>query len=326
MKIAIIGSGIAGNVAAYHLRRNHDITVFEAGDYVGGHTNTIDVEEDGRCIAVDTGFIVFNDRTYPDFIRLLDELEQPSKPSVMSFSVQNEASGLEYNGSSLNALFTQRRNVVRPRFWHMVRDILRSIARRRWPSTRRVRLKRSASTWQRGPIRRSFCTTISVQWRPPSGRPSHRRSLICRCVSMVRFFSNHGLLQLKDRPQWRVVEGGSREYVRKLTAGHRDRIRLSTPVESISRLGGQVQIRARGLAAEQFDHVFIACHSDQALRLLADPTPTEREVLGAIPYQENEAVTAYRCEPDAHPSTLLGRRGITTSRVTAAPMLQLLTT
>lgn len=290
MKIAIIGTGIAGNVAAYHLRRNHDITVFEAGDYVGGHTNTIDVEEEGRRFAVDTGFIVFNDRTYPDFIRLLDELKQPSKPSVMSFSVQNEASGLEYNGSSLNGLFTQRRNVARPHFWRMVRDILRF--NREAPLA--IDDGGAAETIGEYLSARSYSPQFLHDYLGPmaaaiwSAEPQTVADMPLRFL--VRFFSNHGLLQLKDRPQWRVVEGGSREYVRKLTAGHRDRIRVSTPVESISRLGGQVQVRARGLEAEQFDHAFVACHSDQALRLLADPTPVEREVLSAIPYQENEAV------------------------------------
>ena len=290
MKIAIVGTGIAGNVAAYHLRRNHDITVFEAGDYIGGHTNTVDVEEDGSSISIDTGFIVFNDRTYPDFIRLLGEIGQSSQPSVMSFSVQNERSGLEYNGSSLNGLFSQRLNAIRPPFWRMVRDILRfneeaplALLPMQAPTTIGGYLSRENYSAQflddyLGPM-------AAAIW---SAEPSSVADM--PLGFLVRFFQNHGLLQLKDRPVWRVVEGGSREYVKKLVAGHRDRIRLSTPVQSISRLGSHVQVRARGLEAEQFDHVFIACHSDQALRLLADPTDAERDVLGAIRYQENEAV------------------------------------
>lgn len=290
MKIAIVGTGIAGNVAAYRLRRNHDITVFEAGDYVGGHTNTVDVHEEETTIPVDTGFIVFNDRTYPEFLRLLAEIGQPSKPSVMSFSVQNECSRLEYNGSSLNGLFCQRLNAMRPAFWRMVRDILRfnreaplALLPMQSPGTIGDFLERENYSGQF--LDDYLAPMAAAIW---SAEPSTVADMPLEFL--VRFFRNHGLLQLKDRPVWHVVEGGSREYVRKLVAGHRDRIRLSTPVESISRFGSHVQVKARGIEAEQFDHVFIACHSDQALRMLADPTAAEHAVLGAIGYQENEAV------------------------------------
>lgn len=289
MKIAIIGTGIAGNVAAYHLRREHDITVFEANDYIGGHTNTVDVEEDGRTIAIDTGFIVFNDRTYPNFIQLLDEIGQESRKSVMSFSVQNARTGLEYSGSSLNGLFAQRSNLVRPPFIRMVRDILR------FNEEAQTALDvESAATVGEYVTRNRYSVEFVNDYLVPmvaaiwSAEPLVVREMPLKFL--VRFFRNHGLLQLKDRPIWHVISGGSREYVRKLVAGHRDRIRLSTPVESVSRLGNHVQIKARGCDPEQFDHVFIACHSDQALAMLADPTEAEREVLGAIPYQENEAV------------------------------------
>ncbi len=290
MKIAIVGTGIAGNVAAYELRKRHDITVFESNDYVGGHTNTVEVEDDGRRIAIDTGFIVFNDRTYPRFVRLLDQIGQASRKSVMSFSVRCDRTGLEYCGSSLNGLFTQRRNLVRPSFLRMVRDILRF--NREAPSALdSVRVNITVGDYlAKGGYSREFLKDYLGPMAAAIWSAEPVKVVEMPLGFVVRFFHNHGLLQLKDRPVWRVIEGGSREYVAKLVAGHRDRIRLSTPVESISRLGTHVQVKARGLEPERFDHVFVACHSDQALAILADPTRAEREVLGAIPYQRNEAV------------------------------------
>lgn len=290
MKIAIVGTGIAGNVVAYLLRQEHDITVFEANDYIGGHTNTVEVEEDGRRLAIDTGFIVFNDRTYPNFIRLLDELGQDSQPSDMSFSVQSERTGLEYCGSSLNRLFAQRSNLFRPSFHRMVRDILR------FNEEAPRALKTADDDVSIGDFlaARGYSPEFRDDYLVPmtaaiwSAEPVAVRDMPLRFL--VRFFRNHGLLELKNRPTWRVIRGGSRQYVDKLVAGHRDRIRLACPVESISRRGGQVQVKARGCEVERFDHVFLACHSDQALALLTDPTPAEREVLGAIAYQPNEAV------------------------------------
>ena len=291
MRIAIVGSGIAGNVAAYHLRRDHDITVFEANDYIGGHTNTVDVEEDGRTLAIDTGFIVFNDHTYPNFISLLDELGQASKETVMSFSVRSDDGRLEYNGSNLNGLFAQRRNLARPSFIRMVRDILR------FNREAVLDIQDAANSgltvgeylaregYSRGFADDYLIPMTAAIW---SAEPVQVEDM--PLLFLVRFFKNHGLLQLKDRPVWHVIEGGSREYVRKLTAGHRDRIRLSTPVESVSRMGDHVQVKPVGGESEQFDHVFLACHSDQALGMLADPTEEERAVLGAIRYQSNEAV------------------------------------
>ena len=290
MKIAIVGTGIAGNVAAHYLNRQHDITVFEANDYIGGHTNTVEVEEDGRRIAVDTGFIVFNDRTYPNFVRLLDELGQSSQSSVMSFSVRSAASGLEYNGSSLNGLFAQRRNLLRPSFIRMIRDILRfndeaPAALHDVADEVTVGSYLTSNAYSAAFMDDYLVPMAAAIWSAEPGRVADMPVKF-----LVRFFRNHGLLQLKDRPIWRVIQGGSREYVEKLVAGHRHRIRLATPVESISRLGTHVQVKAKGGDPEQFDHAFIACHSDQALALLADPTDAEREVLEAIPYQKNEAV------------------------------------
>jgi predicted NAD/FAD-binding protein len=290
MRIAVIGTGIAGNVAAWHLSREHDITVFEAGDHIGGHTHTHEVEQAGQNYNVDTGFIVFNDWTYPNFIQLLEQLGVTSQPSAMSFSVRAEPSGLEYNGTSLNTLFAQRRNLLRPSFWRMIRDILRFnreapallagtgddlnlgdyLAQQRYSRefVDHYIIPMGAAIWSTDPV--------TLQRFPAR--------------FFVRFFHNHGMLSVDRRPQWRVIRGGSARYVERLTAPFRDRIRLNTPVEWIRRLPDRVLVKARGLETERFDAVFMACHSDQALRLLADPSPLEQEVLGAIPYQENEAV------------------------------------
>lgn len=290
MKIAIVGTGIAGNVAAYHLNRDHDITVFEANHYVGGHTNTSTIDDDAAGpLAIDTGFIVFNDRTYPNFVNLLDELGVESIASEMSFSVRADQPHLEYNGSHLNGLFAQRTNLLRPSFIRLIRDILRF--NKRAPEL----LDRDASPTL-GEFLRSgnYSPQFIDRYLIPMGaaiwsaEPHMMFGMPARFF--VRFFVNHGLLSLKDRPTWRVIRGGSREYVNKLIAGHRHAIRLNTPVESITRRANRVLLKARGSKMESFDRVVLACHSNQALAMLADPTPAEREILGAIVYQQNEAV------------------------------------
>ncbi|NIW24992.1 MAG: NAD(P)-binding protein [Gammaproteobacteria bacterium] len=290
LKVAVVGTGIAGNVAAYRLAREHDITVFEADSRIGGHTNTLDIEYDGRQYAVDTGFIVFNDRTYPNFIALLDELGVGWRDSDMSFSVQHETIGLEYNGTTYNSLFAQRSNLLRPSFYRMIRDIVRF--NREAPAL----LEPGASAlsldeyladgrYSREFIEHYIIPMGAAIW---STQPQLMGEMPARFF--VRFFENHGLLNVYDRPTWRVVEGGSSRYVDKLVAGHRDRIRLNTPVEAVRRVPGGVEIKARGLETERFDHVFFACHSDDALEMLTDATPAEREVLGAIPYEHNDVV------------------------------------
>jgi len=290
MKIAIIGTGIAGNVAAYNLRQHHDITVFESGAYIGGHTNTFDVDEAGTTHAVDTGFIVFNDHTYPNFIGLLDEIGQESQPSAMSFSVQQQDTGLEYAGSSLNTLFAQRSNLLRPAFYRMIRDILR-FNKESLPDADCLD---DAETIGAYFTQKNYGNEFIEQYLVPmaaaiwSAEPGAVLDMPFKFL--VRFFANHGLLQTSDRPTWRVIKGGSREYVRKLTAGHRDRIRLNSPVQAIRRVGDNIELHSASGGEERFDCVFVACHSDQALELLADPTAAEREVLGAIRYQANEAI------------------------------------
>ena len=290
MRIAIVGTGIAGNVAAYRLRDRYDITVYEAADYVGGHTNTVDIEEGPRRLAVDTGFIVFNDRTYPNFIRILDELGQPSQPSQMSFSVHAADGSLEYNGSSLNGLFAQRRNLLRPSFHRMVRDILRFNRTALTETSKIIDTISLGEFLRQGGYGSHFRDDYLVPMAAAIWSAEPCAVLDMPAEFLVRFFKNHGLLQLQDRPQWRVVKGGSREYVRRLVDGHHDRIRLNSPVRQIRRSADGVEISTAEGGREWYDYAFVACHSDQALRMLAEPTRVETEVLGAIGYQRNEAV------------------------------------
>ncbi len=290
MRIAVVGTGIAGNTVAWRLRDRHDITVFEAADYIGGHTNTIDVEEDGGTFPVDTGFIVFNEHTYPNFIRMLEAIGQPSKPSNMSFSVHSADDRIEYTGSSLNGLFAQRRNLLRPSFYRMVADIMRfnrEAAGDILAHGRHLTLGEYLSSYGYGDAFRDnyLVPMVAAIW---SAEPESVMDM--PALFLVRFFKNHGLMRIGDHLQWRVIEGGSREYVKRLVAGHRHCIRLGNPVTSIRRTPCGVEITSPAGGRETFDSVFIACHSDQALALLADPTPQEEAVLGAIRYQPNEAV------------------------------------
>jgi len=290
LNIAIIGTGIAGSVAAYHLRKEHNITVYEAENRIGGHTHTHSVEHNGQNFQIDTGFIVFNQRTYPNFIKLLEELDVAWKDSDMGFSVQNEKTGLEYKGSTLNSLFAQRSNLFRPSFHRMVRDVLRF--NRETPAfledgddslTLSDYLKQES--YSNEFIQHFIVPMGAAIW---SATASDMQRMPARFF--IRFFDNHGMLSVNDRPVWRVIDGGSKQYLDKLVAGHRHRIRLNTAVEWIQRLPGGVLIKAAAEEVERFDQVFIACHSDQALALLADPTLEEKAVLEAIAYQRNEVV------------------------------------
>ena len=290
MKVAVIGTGIAGLGAAAGLAARHDLTVFEAEDWVGGHTSTVDVEEDGRSIAVDTGFIVFNDWTYPHFIAMLERLGVPWQPSNMSFSLQCERTGLEYNGTSLNSLFAQRRNLVNPRFLHMIWEILRfnRIAPRFLEEQDEAT---PLGDWLSG---NGFRGAFVEHYVVPMGRAiwSAEADAMLRFPArfFIDFFHRHGFLSVDDRPTWRTVSGGSREYVRKLAAPFRDRIRTSTPVVSVRRLPQEVRVTTADGETGRFDAVVFACHSDQALAMLEDPSGEEREILGAFPYAANEAI------------------------------------
>jgi predicted NAD/FAD-binding protein len=272
------------------LHLDHEITVFEAGDHIGGHSHTHTIAYEGRDINVDTGFIVFNDWTYPNFIRLIDDLGVPSIESSMSFSVKCERTGLEYNGTNLNSLFAQRGNLLRPSFYRMIKDILRF--NREAPAM----LGASAGDVPLGDYLREqdYSREFIDHYIVPMGAAIWSASMdTMQCFPtrfFVRFLHNHGMLSVDNRPTWRTIAGGSQSYVRKLTAPFRDRIRLNAPVESVRRFPTHVVVKPQWGEPERFDRVFLACHSDQALRLLADATPLEREVLGAIPYQPNEVL------------------------------------
>ena len=291
MKIAIVGSGIAGMVAARELVRDHDLTIFEAAGWVGGHSHTVDVEMDDGVHALDTGFLVYNEPGYPILTKLFEEAGVTTQDSDMSFSVSCERTGLEYNGTSLNALFAQRRNLWSPRFYGMVLDIARFY--------RDARKELLTSDEEPGPSLGEFleergygkmfveqhllpmaCAIWSGDRRSLSGFPAKY---------LARFFDNHGFLQLTGRRGWRSVVGGSREYVRRVTEPVKDRIRLATPVRAITRLATRVDVMTDA-GTETFDHVVLATHSDQALALLRDASPFERESLGAIPYQANDVI------------------------------------
>jgi predicted NAD/FAD-binding protein len=289
VKIAIVGSGIAGNVVARELHAHHDITVFEAASHIGGHTHTHSFEIDGQRHAIDTGFIVFNDWTYPNFIRILDELKVASQPSRMSFSVSKEENGLEYNGTTLNTLFAQRRNLMRPSFYRMLAGIAR------FNSEAPAILAGDEGTMLGDYLRvRRFSREFVDDYLVPMGAAiwstDPKRVLEFPAQFFVRFFHNHGMLSVNARPQWRTICGGSARYVEKLVAPFRSRVRLNSPVVSVRRFSDCVLVTVRGAAPERFDQVFFACHADQALAILADATPLERDVVGAFPYRENEVV------------------------------------
>jgi predicted NAD/FAD-binding protein len=290
MKIAIIGGGISGLTTAHLLCGEHKVTLFEANDYPGGHTNTLDVPHDGTSYAVDTGFIVFNERTYPNFIALLDRLHVASQPSVMSFSAVCETTGLQYCATNLDTLFAQRRNLLSLPFWRMLLEIFRfsrSSAELYGSSDFSLTLGEylRAHGYSQLFIEKFLIPMGAAVW---SADPA--LFLTFPAAAFVQFFTNHGMLNVVDQPTWRVVTGGSRRYVAPLIHPFRDRIRLTTPVERVQRFRDRVTVTPRGRLPEEFDHVVLACHSDQALAMLADPSDAERELLSAIPYQKNDTV------------------------------------
>jgi uncharacterized protein len=278
---------------AHYLSLAHRVSVFEAGKDVGGHTATVDVKLGTRRYAVDTGFIVYNDWTYPRFIALLEELGVTSKPTTMGFSVRDERSNLEYAGSNLDSLFAQRRNLVSPSFLGMIRDILR-FNREAVADVEAGRLD-EAETLGDYLRRRGYGEAFRTHYLVPMGAAIW--SCSCDTISQfpvsffLRFFRNHGLLSIGKRPQWRVIEGGSREYLRPLCRRFEARIHTSCPVQGLRRLeGGGVLLELPGGRQQRFDQVVLATHSDQALRLLRDPNEAEREILQALPYQANDVV------------------------------------
>jgi len=260
MRIAVIGSGISGVVAALKLHQDHEITVFEANDYAGGHTHTVDVSLADRDYAIDTGFIVFNDRTYPNFQQLLHEHEVRYQPSPMSFSVKNDRNGWEYCGSNLNGLFAQRKNLLNPRFLGMIRDILRfnnqaTGALQESEQTVGEYLKKYRYGHSFGES--YFLAMGAAIWSCPQDQFAE---FPIRFIA--KFFDNHGLLSIRNRPQWYVISGGSREYLKKFTAPFRDRIQLNSPVERVHRTENGVEVTVRDQPPQTFEHVIFACHSD----------------------------------------------------------------
>jgi len=288
-RIAVVGGGIAGMGAAWLLSRRHEVTLFEANDYLGGHTHTHDIELHGRRHAVDTGFIVFNPQHYPLLTRLFVELGVASQPTTMSFSVSDERNGLEYNAGDLRGLFCQPGNVVSPRFWRMLADLARFY--RQAPAL----LERPDDAIALGDYLRAhgysdvfrddhLVPMASALWSSPA-----RRILDFPAAHLVRFMHNHHMLQLTGRPQWRVVSGGSQSYVRALRMQWQVEERLDSAVSSVLRDDGGVRI-AGAFGEMRFDNAVLACHPDDALALLGDADPAERRILGALAYQDNEAV------------------------------------
>jgi len=290
LSVAIVGSGVAGLTVAAGLHPDHDITVYESADYVGGHTHTVDVDDEGTPVAVDTGFIVCNDWTYPNFLAMLARLGVATQPSNMSFSLQHEGTGLEYNGTSLNALFAQRSNLVSPSFLRMLVQILR-FNRAAPAHLAHGDPSETLGAWL---AREGYGRTFIEQYIVPLGRSiwsAEAEPLLgFPARFFIDFFQRHGFLNIDNRPQWRTVTGGSREYVRALTAPFASRVRTRTPVESIRRLPDEVIVRTRQGDVAHHDAVVIACHADTALALLSDPGQLERDLLACFPFQANDAI------------------------------------
>lgn len=304
MKIAVAGAGVSGLVAAYLLSRRHDVRLFEAGRRPGGHAHTVEVEEDGRRLAVDTGFIVFNEPNYPNLCRLFDELGVESRASDMSFSVHCERSGLEYNGRDLKRIFVQRKNLLSARHWRMLAGIVRF--HRDAPAHLREGLPDTVTVREYAALHR-FDGAFLDHYLVPLGAAlwscGARRFLEFPMRFVIEFLLNHSMLKLGARPVWRTVKGGSRQYVRRLAQRlgarcslGRKVVRVERTVTGCARTGARagdrpgVRIWLAGGEHHDFDEAVLACHADESLRLLDDPDPLEREVLACFPYQPNRAV------------------------------------
>lgn len=289
MKVAVIGSGISGLISSYLLQRQHQVTLFEANDYLGGHTATIDVQRHDQTYAIDTGFIVFNNKTYPNFIKFLKQIDVQWQDTEMSFSVFDRQSNFEYNGNNLNALFSQRKHLLSPKFYQFLYEILRF-----------NKLCKNLYDKNQVPLRKTLGEFLdenkfSLRFRDYYLLPmvaaiwssTYKESSQFSLQFFIRFFINHGLLNVNDRPQWHVLQGGSREYIRALLPHLNIGIRLNNPVKSIYRQKNSVRINS-GYGEEVYDHVILACHSDQALRLLKDKSDNEAQLLAKLKYQKNQ--------------------------------------
>ncbi|MGR5320812.1 NAD(P)/FAD-dependent oxidoreductase [Vibrio alfacsensis] len=289
-KIAIIGTGISGLTCGYYLHKEHDVTLFECTDYIGGHTATVDVSLDDRDYAIDTGFIVYNDRTYPNFIKMMNELGVEGIPTQMSFSVRNNGNGLEYNGHTLSTLFAQKRNWLNPKFYRFIFEILRFNK-----LAKSFAYEQSTNLQTLGEFldEHNFSAFFTDNYILPMGAAIWSSTLADMrafpLMFFLRFFLNHGLLDITNRPQWYVIKGGSRSYITPLTAGFADSIHLNSPVDKVVRSENGVGVQVHG-EMHWFDDVIFACHSDQAMRILDDISSAEQDILGDMTYQANEVV------------------------------------
>jgi uncharacterized protein len=289
-RLAIIGTGVAGMGCAHFLQNEYELTLYEQNAHVGGHSNTVTVREDGEDLPVDTGFMVFNHVTYPHLTRLFRELDVPTKPTSMSFSVKHEATGIEYNGRDFNTLFGQRRNLLRPRYWRFLMKIDQfnkdTVAALEDPEFARMTLGEYAAYRGYGEdfLNLYIIPMGSAVWSTPPAL-----MLQFPATTLMRFWFNHGFLGMRNRHPWWTVEGGSRVYVKKLTAPFADRIRVQDPVVKVERRAQGQRVVTQGGGDETFDRVILACHGDQARVLLADPSDLEAELLDCFKYQPNLA-------------------------------------
>ena len=286
MKIAIVGSGISGNSLAYTLSKEHDITLFEKNNRLGGHSHTHEIISQGKKINVDTGFIVFNKKTYPLFTKLLDELNVHYEKSDMSFSVFSKDRNFEYNGTTLNTLFSQRKNIFNYKFIKMIYEIIKfnKVALTLLSAKTEISLE---TFLRQNNFSDYFCKNYILPMGSAIWSSNINSMLKFPAVFFVKFFNNHGMLNINDRPQWLTVTNGSKEYVEKLTASIKKNIRLNCPVKAVKRNKDSVEVKSSD-GTEIFDYIFFACHSDEALKLISDLSTQEKEVLSSIPYSKNE--------------------------------------
>ena len=291
LDIAVIGSGIAGMSAAWLLSQKHNVTVYEREDRLGGHSNTVEAPTAKSTVPVDTGFIVYNERNYPNLTALFKHLDVPTKDSEMSFAASLDGGGMEYSGTDINGMFGQRRNILRPRFWAILKDVRRFY--RDAPSVLADEKFASSSLGHYLEFHGYSKPFIEDHLLPMGAAiwsASAAGMLNFPAAAFIRFFESHGLLEIANRPVWRTVDGGSREYIKRLTQGYRDRVLLGMPATSVHRRDGAVFVESEDGNRRRFDHVVIASHADQALGLLSDANTLERRWLGAIRYSQNRAV------------------------------------
>ncbi len=290
--IAIIGTGISGLTAGHLLSEKHSVTLFEKNDYIGGHTATIDFEWLGKNYAIDTGFIVFNDKTYPNFLKLLAKIGIGKQATEMSFSVTNSRKDFEYNGNNLNSLFAQRSNIFKPKFWSLIRQILKfnKLCKALYEQDSIPDGQSIGDFLEAHKFNKMFCQNYILPMAAAIWSSSLNQIKGFELKFFIQFFYNHGLLNIQDRPQWYVIPGGSKSYIPPLIEDFKDKIQLQANIKSVHRHDIGVSIEFEDGTLKKFDEVIFACHSDEALALLAQPTEQELAILGAMPYVNNEVV------------------------------------